>query len=138
MKLNQVTVGTTDFEASAAFYEALGLKRIVSSPPRYARFETPGGETFSIEAVEAVGSTTIVYFEVEDVDAFVEGHSVDAMERLAAETLRGRLRLAERYRGGHHHHPALHQSLALVADERAPAREVADVVGDGEAQVGAV
>ena len=71
MKLNQVTVGTTDFEASAAFYEALGLKRIVSSPPRYARFETPGGETFSIEAVEAVASTTIVYFEVDDVDACV-------------------------------------------------------------------
>jgi catechol 2,3-dioxygenase-like lactoylglutathione lyase family enzyme len=71
MKLNQVTVGMTDFEASAAFYEALGLKRIVSSPPRYARFETPSGETFSIERVEAVASTTIVYFEVEDVDACV-------------------------------------------------------------------
>ena len=71
MKLNQVTVGTTDFEASAAFYEKLGLKRIVSSPPRYARFETPSGETFSIEQVDEVASTTIVYFEVEDVDAFV-------------------------------------------------------------------
>ena len=71
MKLNQITVGTTDYAASVAFYTRLGLVQIVASPPRYARFETPGGETFSIEQVEAVNSTTIVYFEVEDVDAFV-------------------------------------------------------------------
>lgn len=71
MKLNHVTVGTTDYQASVAFYQQLGLRQIVSSPPRYARFETPGGETFSVEHVEAVGSTTIVYFEVEDVDAFL-------------------------------------------------------------------
>ena len=71
MRLNQVTVGTTDYGASVAFYRQLGLEQIVDSPPRYARFETPGGETFSIHLVEAVGSTTTVYFEVEDVDAFV-------------------------------------------------------------------
>ena len=71
MRLNQVTVGATDFEASAAFYEALGLKRIVSSPPRYARFETPNGETFSIHHMDEVKSTTTIYFEVDDVDAFV-------------------------------------------------------------------
>jgi len=71
MKLNQVTVGTTDLEASLAFYKKLGLKQIVHSPPRYARLETPGGETFSIELVQEVKSTTLVYFEVEDVDAFV-------------------------------------------------------------------
>ena len=34
MKLNQVTVGTTDFEASIAFYRKLGLALIVYSPPR--------------------------------------------------------------------------------------------------------
>ena len=73
MKLNQITVGTTDYEASVAFYTKLGLRQIVASPPRYARFETPGGETFSIERVDEVRSTTIVYFEVEDVDAFVAG-----------------------------------------------------------------
>ena len=71
MKLNQVTVGATDYEASVAFYKRLGLRQIVDAPPRYARFETPGGETFSIHQVDEVASTTIVYFEVEDVDAFV-------------------------------------------------------------------
>ena len=71
MRLNQVTVGTTDFEASLAFYRKLGLTLIVHAPPRYARFETPSGETFSIEAAPAVSGATIVYFEVEDVDAFV-------------------------------------------------------------------
>jgi hydroxymethylpyrimidine/phosphomethylpyrimidine kinase len=70
MRLNQVTVGTTDYEASVAFYRKLGLRQIVASPPRYARFETPGGETFSIHLVDEVATTTIVYFEVEDVDAF--------------------------------------------------------------------
>lgn len=54
-----------------SFYERLGLKLIVHSPPRYARFETPGGETFSIHQVDEVRSTTLVYFEVADVDAFV-------------------------------------------------------------------
>ena len=53
------------------FYETLGLTRIVDAPPRYARFETPGGETLSLHAVDAVSSTTVVYFEVDDVDAVV-------------------------------------------------------------------
>ena len=72
MKLNQVTVGTTDYHASVDFYTRLGLTQIVEAPPRYARFETPGRETFSIHQVEQVKSTTTVYFEVEDVDAFTE------------------------------------------------------------------
>ena len=71
MRMNQVTVGATDYEASVGFYKKLGLRQIVDSPPRYARFETPGGETFSIHHVDEVRSTTTVYFEVEDVDAFV-------------------------------------------------------------------
>lgn len=71
MRLNQITVGCTDYEASTRFYEALGLKRIVDAPPRYARFETPTGETFSLHAMDAVSSTTTIYFEVEDVDASV-------------------------------------------------------------------
>jgi len=71
MRLNQVTVGVTDYDASVAFYTKLGLTQIVHSPPRYARFETPGGETFSIHLVNAVHSTTTIYFEVENVDAFV-------------------------------------------------------------------
>lgn len=71
MKLNQVTVGVTDYDAAVEFYTRLGLTRIVESPPRYARFETPGGETFSIHVAEQVSATTTVYFEVEDVDSFV-------------------------------------------------------------------
>jgi catechol 2,3-dioxygenase-like lactoylglutathione lyase family enzyme len=73
MKLNQVTVGTSDYAASVDFYRRLGLIQIVDSPPRYARFETPSGETFSIHEVEVVESTTIVYFELNDVDGFVAG-----------------------------------------------------------------
>ena len=69
MRMNQVTVGCTDYEASTKFYETLGLTRIVDAPPRYARFETPGGETMSLHAVDRVASTTVVYFEVDDVDA---------------------------------------------------------------------
>lgn len=71
MRLNQVTVGCTDYAASCAFYTALGLRQIVHSPPRYARFETATGETFSIHAMERVTSTTLVYFECDDLDATV-------------------------------------------------------------------
>jgi catechol 2,3-dioxygenase-like lactoylglutathione lyase family enzyme len=72
MRLNQVTVGCTDYAASVAFYTALGLTQIVDAPPRYARFETPGGETFSIHHADAVAaSTTVVYFEIEELDQTV-------------------------------------------------------------------
>lgn len=69
MQLNQVTVGATDYAASLAFYRTLGLTQIVDAPPRYARFETPSGETFSIHKVEAVtGDSTVIYFEIEALD----------------------------------------------------------------------
>ena len=69
MRLNQITVGCTDYAASVAFYRALGLTQIVDAPPRYARFETPTGETFSIHKVEAItGDSTVVYFEIETLD----------------------------------------------------------------------
>jgi catechol 2,3-dioxygenase-like lactoylglutathione lyase family enzyme len=71
MKLNQVTVGVQDYESAVRFYVKLGLRQIVHAPPHYARFETPSGETFSIELVEQTGCSTIIYFEVDDVDAFV-------------------------------------------------------------------
>ncbi|MET0271000.1 MAG: VOC family protein [Sphingomonas sp.] len=72
MRLNQVTVGCLDYEASCEFYQALGLKLIVDAPPRYARFETSSGETFSIHLMDDVTSTTIVYFECDDLDARVD------------------------------------------------------------------
>lgn len=69
MRLNQVTVGCTDYAASVAFYRRLGLRQIVDSPPDYARFETDTGETFSVHRVETASpGTSIVYFECDDVD----------------------------------------------------------------------
>lgn len=74
MDLNQVTVPCVDYEASVQFYKKLGLRQIVDSPPRYARFETAAGSTFSIHLVESVlsGSNIVVYFEVEDLVATVK------------------------------------------------------------------
>ena len=72
MKLNQVTVGCVDYAESVAFYQALGLTQIVDAPPRYARFETPTGETFSIHSVDEIGSdSTVIYFETEMLDETV-------------------------------------------------------------------
>ena len=74
MKLDQVTVIARDYDASVAFYRALGLTQIVAAPPRYARFECENGATFSLHldaAGEAPGGT-VVYFELDDLDATVE------------------------------------------------------------------
>ncbi len=65
MEMNQVTVPCTDYEASVAFYIALGMTQIVAAPPRYARFETsPDGGTLSIhvDILLRVG-TTVIYFD---------------------------------------------------------------------------
>lgn len=70
--LNQVTVPATDIPASEHFYRLLGLRQIVRSHPRYARFETEGGATFSIEAAEEIHDRPVVYFEVGDLDTAVE------------------------------------------------------------------
>jgi catechol 2,3-dioxygenase-like lactoylglutathione lyase family enzyme len=74
MDLNQVTVPCTDLAASVAFYRALGLRQIVSSPPDYARFECPvGGSTFSLHRTSGVprDGGVVVYFELEDLDTRV-------------------------------------------------------------------
>ncbi|GGA56536.1 bifunctional hydroxymethylpyrimidine kinase/phosphomethylpyrimidine kinase [Sphingomonas psychrolutea] len=67
VRLNQVTVGCTDYAASREFYRTLGLKQIVDSPDHYARFEAPGGATLSIEH----GAAPTVFFECNDLDAEV-------------------------------------------------------------------
>jgi len=74
MDLNQVTVPCTDYDASVQFYKTLGLQQIVHSPPRYARFETPAGTTFSIHQATTppVPSDVVVYFEVSDLDETVK------------------------------------------------------------------
>lgn len=73
MDLNQVTLPCTDYAASVAFYEALGLRQIVDSAPRYARFETERGTTLSIHQAPpgSSSSAVVVYFEVEDLQAAV-------------------------------------------------------------------
>lgn len=68
--LNQVTVPATDLPASERFYRMLGLRQIVRSSRRYARFESEGGATFSIEMAEGTDRPT-VYFEVGDLDIAV-------------------------------------------------------------------
>jgi hydroxymethylpyrimidine/phosphomethylpyrimidine kinase len=73
-RLNQVTVTGTNYERSVAFYKSIGLKQIVDNPPDYARFETAGGVTFSvqIDPEEKIIATTAVYFECDDLDERVE------------------------------------------------------------------
>jgi hydroxymethylpyrimidine/phosphomethylpyrimidine kinase len=68
--LNQVTVPAQDLAASERFYRLLGLRQIVRASPRYARFETEGGATFSIAADEAY-TAPVVYFECGDLDVTV-------------------------------------------------------------------
>ncbi|GLR46928.1 bifunctional hydroxymethylpyrimidine kinase/phosphomethylpyrimidine kinase [Sphingomonas astaxanthinifaciens] len=74
-RLNQVTVTGKDYAAQVAFYRKLGLTQIVDSPVNgYARFETFGGATFSvqIDPDEDISPTTAVYFECDDLDNRVE------------------------------------------------------------------
>lgn len=75
MNLNQVTVPSLDVERSIAFYQKLGLRLIVHSSPRYARFEcSEGDSTFSIHLVEElpVGGGVYVYFETASLEQEVE------------------------------------------------------------------
>ena len=69
--LNQITLPASDHGASLAFYAALGLVPIVDSAGRYARFESAGGTTLSIEAVDEIAGRPVVFLEVADLDAAV-------------------------------------------------------------------
>jgi len=75
IRLNQVTVTGTNYERSVDFYRRLGLKQIVDSPENgYARFETAGGVTLSvqIDPEEKIIATTAIYLECDDLDERVE------------------------------------------------------------------
>jgi len=75
LRLNQVTLTVNDYAKSVDFYRALGLTQIVDSPEnQYARFETAGGATLSIQCDpdEEIAATTAVYLECDDLDARVE------------------------------------------------------------------
>jgi catechol 2,3-dioxygenase-like lactoylglutathione lyase family enzyme len=59
---------------SVAFYRALGLRQIVSSPPDHARFECPVGiSSFSLHRTteDPRDGGVVVYFELEDLDGRV-------------------------------------------------------------------
>lgn len=68
--LNQVTVPAQDLAASERFYRLLGLRQVVRASPRYARFETEGGATFSV-ATDKDYTAPVVYFECGDLDVTV-------------------------------------------------------------------
>jgi catechol 2,3-dioxygenase-like lactoylglutathione lyase family enzyme len=73
MNFNHVTLVVSDLERSKAFYGALGLRQLVDTPPRYARFTMPEGDsTLSVE-VDATATGTPgaaqIFFECADVDA---------------------------------------------------------------------
>jgi hydroxymethylpyrimidine/phosphomethylpyrimidine kinase len=75
LRLNQVTVTGTNYERSVDFYRRLGLQQIVDSPENgYARFETAGGVTLSvqIDPEEKIIATTAIYLECDDLDQRVE------------------------------------------------------------------
>ncbi len=75
LRLNQVTVTGHDYAKMVDFYRRLGLRQIVDSPEsNYARFESDGGATFSIQIdpAETVSESTAVYFECDDLDERVE------------------------------------------------------------------
>ena len=71
MDLNQVTLGVADFDTSLKFYQSLGLRLITSARGEYARFELPSGcSTLSIHQTDnPAPGETVIYFEVDDVDA---------------------------------------------------------------------
>ncbi|SEN07828.1 hydroxymethylpyrimidine/phosphomethylpyrimidine kinase [Sphingomonas gellani] len=79
---NQVTLPAADHDASVAFYRLLGLRQIVASGGRYARFEGENGATLSVEAADEVDGRAVVFLEVDDLDGAVArlrtaGHRVD-------------------------------------------------------------
>ena len=74
-RLNQVTVTGKDYAKSVDFYRRIGLRQIVDSPDNgYARFETAGGATLSvqIDPEETISATTAIYLECDDLDERVE------------------------------------------------------------------
>ena len=78
---NHVTLPMTDFDATRAFYDLLGLTRIADAEPRYARYESVGGVTLSIEAAHELDGKSLLFLECDDLDAAVArlrgaGHAV--------------------------------------------------------------
>ncbi len=74
-RLNQVTMTVTDYPRAVDFYRRLELRQIVDSVENgYARFETAGGATLSIQCdpEEKIAATTAIYLDCDDLDERVE------------------------------------------------------------------
>lgn len=72
MNLNQITLPVVDLDLAMAFYRKLGFRLIVHTPPRYARFECPEGDsTFSLHSADVAATGVVVYFECQDLDVRV-------------------------------------------------------------------
>jgi hydroxymethylpyrimidine/phosphomethylpyrimidine kinase len=72
MNLNQVTLPVRDYDATVNFYRTLGLRMIVDSAGRYARFECPGGATLSVHVEDGAMEGGAIGFESPDLDLWVE------------------------------------------------------------------
>ena len=81
MRLNQVTLATSDLDRSVAFYRTLGLTQIVADD-HYARFLCPDGDsTLSLELVDEVTpSATTIFFECEELDAVVSARAAGGLD----------------------------------------------------------
>ena len=74
MRLNQITLPSTDVTRGRDFYVRLGFALLVDSPPRYVRLQAPeGGATLSLHLTPAMpsGDTAVIYLESEALDADV-------------------------------------------------------------------
>ncbi|WP_343347934.1 bifunctional hydroxymethylpyrimidine kinase/phosphomethylpyrimidine kinase [Sphingomicrobium sp. XHP0239] len=74
-RMNQLTVTGTDYDKMVEFYSKIGLRQIVDSPDnQYARFETGGGATLSVQCDPdaPTAENFAVYFECDDLDQRVE------------------------------------------------------------------
>lgn len=75
LNLNQITIQVSNVEKSIAFYQKLGLRLIVKSLPKYARFECLSGDTtFSLHEADNIKpeNSAWIYFETKDLDNDVE------------------------------------------------------------------
>ena len=74
MRLNQITLPSTDVIRGRDFYVRLGFTLLVDAPDHYMRFAAPeGGTTLSLHLVPAMpsGDTAVIYLETETLDADV-------------------------------------------------------------------
>ena len=75
MNLNQVTIYSNKVTESVEFYKKLGLRLIVDSIPRYARFMCSDDQsTLSLHESHEVSpkSNIVLYFECENLDEEVK------------------------------------------------------------------